>query len=486
MNMDTFMNLGIGVIKMKRSKVNKLLILFVSIVFLSSCTTPNKEVTKIKFASYDYPWIFAPVRKDLVENNISGAINKNNNIANIKQLKNLNYLESGRLLQLNDNYPESIKFYDLAIQSIPKNQEESLEQAKKILLDKNTYNYYDIKTAYNIPDYAISFLYTYQALNYLKTNDVNQALKSLDSLDTAKIWRDEQELIAGGMKELAKEDLDRNDITNDNLGLDSFKSLKSMLEFSAVIPNAYGNPMTYYLKSLLDSAVSKNYQESLNDLENAQKYTVGNRYLDQTANEYRSAVIGQISPFSMGMGRIVVFYEQGLVNIRKSAKANLDLGNIGIRKMEFPVYKTKYSFFDPKRVIISSGKNTLVDTYTETLLDITLYAMKSLIESYSKVVTQNVVIEAFKYDYDKNFPLGGILGSHLKFDLSNTDPKRADMRSWLLLPNSIDLFEQQIDSGNYTIQVNNVRQKIDVKQGKTTLLWIVDIGKFKKVYYFIF
>lgn len=112
--------------------------------------------------------------------------------------------------------------------------------------------------------------------------------------------------------------------------------------------------------------------------------------------------------------------------------------------------------------------------------------MKSLIESYSKVVTQNVVIEAFKYDYDKNFPLGGILGSHLKFDLSNTDPKRADMRSWLLLPNSIDLFEQQIDSGNYTIQVNNVRQKIDVKQGKTTLLWIVDIGKFKKVYYFIF
>lgn len=294
--------------------------------------------------SYNYPWIFAPVRKNLVENNISEAINKNNNIANIKQLKNLNYLESGRLFQLNDNYPESIKFYDKAIQSIPKNENESLEQAKKILLDKNTYNYYDIKTAYNIPDYAISFLYTYQALNYLRTNNVNLALKSLDNLGTAKIWRNEQDLIAGGMKELAKEDLDRNDITNDNLGIDSFKSLKSMLEFSAVIPNAYGNPMTYYLKSLLDSADSKNYQESLNDLENAQKYTIGNRYLDQTANEYRSAVIGEISPFSMGMGRVVVFYEQGLVNIRKSAKANLDLGNIGIRRMEFPVYKLNIVF----------------------------------------------------------------------------------------------------------------------------------------------
>lgn len=68
----------------------------------------------------------------------------------------------------------------------------------------------------------------------------------------------------------------------------------------------------------------------------------------------------------------------------------------------------------------------------------------------------------------------------MKFDLSKTDPKRADLRSWLLLPNSIDLFEQQLDSGNYMIQVNNIRQKIDVQQGKTTLLWIVDIGKFKK------
>ncbi|MEY8766178.1 MULTISPECIES: hypothetical protein [Francisella] len=471
---------------MKKKKSNKLLILALSVVLLSSCTTTKKDVTKIKFASYNYPWIFAPVRKNLVEDNISEAINENNNIANIKQLKNLNNLESGRLLQLNDNYLDSIKFYDLAIKSIPKDKDQSLEQAKKFLLNKNTYNYYDIKTSYNIPDYAISFLYTYQALNYLKTNDVNQALKSLDSLETAKIWRNEQNIIAGGMKELAKEDLDRNDITSDELGLDNFKSLKAMLEFSSIIPNAYGNPMAYYLKSLLDSAISKNYQESLNDLENAQKYTIGNKYLDQTANEYRSAVAGEISPFSMGMGRVVVFYEQGLVNIRKSAQVNLDLGNIGIKKLEFPVYKTKYSFFEPKRVVISSGGSALVDTYTETLLDTTLYAMKSLIESYSRVVTQSVVIEAFKYDYDKNFPLGGLLGSHLKFDLSNTDPKRADMRSWLLLPNSIDLFEQQIDSGNYTIQVNNIRQKIDVKQGKTTLLWIVDIGKFKKVYYFIF
>lgn len=167
-------------------------------------------------------------------------------------------------------------------------------------------------------------------------------------------------------------------------------------------------------------------------------------------------------------------------------KQVLDLGNIGVRKIDLPVYNTDYNLFEPKRVIISADDTNLIDTYTETLLDTTLFAIKSLIESYSKVITQNVVIEAFKYDYENNFALGGLLGSTLKFDLSKTDPKRADLRSWLLLPNSVDLFEQQLDSGNYMIQVNNIRQKITIQQGKTTLLWIVDIGKFKKVYYFIF
>ncbi len=45
------------------------------------------------------------------------------------------------------------------------------------------------------------------------------------------------------------------------------------------------------------------------------------------------------------------------------------------------------------------------------------------------IITQNVVIEAYKHDYGSNFALGVILGSRLKFDLSKTDPKRADLRS---------------------------------------------------------
>ncbi len=484
MTMVLFMSHGTGVITMKN--VSRFLFVSIFAILLNSCSTAKKDVTKLEFVSSSYPWIFSPVRKELVQGDVSEAIKKNNSIGNVRQLKSLNQLESGRLSQLNSDYKASIEIYSKAIESLPKNQQQSLDQVKKILLNRNTYNYYDIKTAYDIPDYAITFLYTYQALNYLETNNIKEAIQSLNNLDNAKIWRDEQEILAEGMKQLGQKDLDRNEITSDNLGLENFKALTQMLEFSKRIPNAYGNPMSYYLKALLDSAVSKDYQKSLTDIESAQQYTVGNKYLDQTANEFKSAIISQTSPFAMGMGRVVVLYEQGLVYTRSSAQASLDLGNIGVRKIDLPVYDTNYNLFEPKRVIISVNDSNLTDTYTETLLDTTLFATKSLIESYSKVITQNVVIEAFKYDYENNFALGGLLGSTLKFDLSKTDPKRADLRSWLLLPNSVDLFEQQLDSGDYMIQVNNIRQKITIQQGKTTLLWIVDIGKFKKVYYFIF
>ncbi|MDE4940455.1 hypothetical protein NAI66_10620, partial [Francisella tularensis subsp. holarctica] len=86
-----------------------------------------------------------------------------------------------------------------------------------------------------------------------------------------------------------------------------------------------------------------------------------------TAYEFKSAIISQTSPFAMSMGRVLVLYEQGLVYTRSSAKASLDLGNIGVRKIDLPVYNTVYNLFEPLRVIISADDTNLIDTYTESL-----------------------------------------------------------------------------------------------------------------------
>lgn len=406
--MALFMSLGTGVIKMK--KIKKLLFVSCILLSLNSCSSVSKDVkkdkTNLEFASTNYPWIFGSVRKDIIEANLQEAINQNNEIGYAKELKNLNELEAGRLLQLDNNYQDSIKSYNEALKSIPTNKQEFIKETKAILLSKDTYSYYDINSAYNIPDYEITFLYTYQALNYLKINNIKEALKSLNNLDNADMWYKQQQVLNDGMKELGKKSFKENDISDKILGIENFKALNQMIKFSERIPNSYGNPMSYYLKAILESAVSKNYQKAASDLSEAQNYTVGNKYLNQTANEFRSAIASQTSPFpmGMGMGRVVVFYEQGLVNVRRSEKIPLDLGNIGVKKIDFPTYKTNYHFFEPKKVTISLGNRVLVDTYTETLLDSTLFAINSLVEEYPRIITQNVPV---KHDYDKGFALGG-------------------------------------------------------------------------------
>ncbi len=72
----------------------------------------------MKFAANGYPSIFKPVRVDLAESKLGSAIGKNHRVGNIKQLRNLNSLESGRL-QLDDKFQDSINAYDSAIKTIP-------------------------------------------------------------------------------------------------------------------------------------------------------------------------------------------------------------------------------------------------------------------------------------------------------------------------------------------------------------------------------
>ena len=485
-----FMNLGTGVINMK--KLNKIL-LVASIGLLASCSTISKNISDRKaqaeYTSNKYPDMFLPVRNDLAQGDLKKAITQNSQIANIKQLKTLNNLENARLLQLNGQYANSIKAYNQAINTIPKSQDKWVTQAKQILFNKDTYNYQGVKTPYYIPDYEIEFLYTYQALNYLKANNAKKALESLQQLDKANSWAMQQYIIANGMKTLIKKDLKQNDIKIDYkaLRLDNFVALNKMNKSSSIIPNAYGNPMGYYLKAILEGAISKDYNAALKSLAKVQEYTVGNKYITRTEDEYKKAVAmgNNGTPFSTAMGRIVVFYEQGLVNDRSSTKTSINLGNIGAKEITLPIYNTKYNFIQPKKVTISQNGKKLVDTYTETMLDSTLFAMKSLTEEYQKIIMQNAITQALKYNYDNKNHIGGLLSGKLSLNLSNNKAKRDNLRSWLLLPNSIDLFEQEINSGNYTIQVNNVRQNIKVMQNKTTLLWIVGVGSFNKVYYFI-
>lgn len=124
--------------------INKFIILS-STIALASCSTVKMIKQKVEFAAHNYPNMFIPVRVDVAKSSVKTAIGQNNSIANITQLKNLNELEKGRLLQLNGDFKGSIVSYANAIKTVPQSEEESIKKAKSIVLDRKSYNYYDIK-----------------------------------------------------------------------------------------------------------------------------------------------------------------------------------------------------------------------------------------------------------------------------------------------------------------------------------------------------
>ena len=463
--------------------MKKIYLLPLAVLTLSSCTTIEKVENIQKTQNKNYIEVTRKPILNLIDGNIKKAVKNQNNIPNIKKYKVLNELQKARLLQFDGKYKQSEDLYNQVIKFIPKNKKQNAILANKIIKNKNTYNYFNNDTPYYIPDYEMSYLYIYQALNYLKLGNLDKAINILSEISNTKFWQSRENYIASFID---NKYLQSNNISLEKAGVFNNKAIEKMFDHSNLIPNAYNNPMLAYLKALLLEAKINNwnksiYQKCLNNIKISQKYTIGNKYIKNLAEDYKNALSGMLSLEPMGMGRLVVFYEQGLINSKQATNVTLNLGKLGKNTLTIPYYPANYELFSPVKVKITDFQNHFIaNTYTSTLLDSTLFASKSLVEQYPEILNKKIVATSIMLNKNKN---NGILGGKLTLNLSNST--NTDLRSWLLLPNDIQLYETSIDSGKYKLQIGNIKQNIKIKQGATTLIWVVAIGKFKKVYYFI-
>jgi len=55
-----------------------------------------------------------------------------------------------------------------------------------------------------------------------------------------------------------------------------------------------------------------------------------------------------------------------------------------------------------------------------------------------------------------------------------------DLRSWLTLPDNVQIFEQALSSGHYSLMLNSIGNQqaasVIIASGKITLLWVTDLG----------
>jgi len=270
------------------------------------------------------------------------------------------------------------------------------------------------------------------------------------------------------------------------LGLKKSKQLNDMFSTVSHIENTYENGFGYYLASILYEAFDNNYNNAFVSIKSAKRLLPDNPYVLSTYQQMQKGFDGG-SAYQKNKGRLVVLYEQGFVEPKSAFKLPLFLGKLGLQEIAVPYYSSSYTLLPAQSVYISKGKpkkQIVAKGQTALLVNTTAMATKSLTEEYSVIITREVIRLVVKSlaTLEASNQAGGwgtLVGSIYSFVTA-----QADQRSWLLLPNNIQLYEQQLAKGDYQLDIGAKSHSFIIKPAQTTLVWMVNMGGFNKVYVF--
>ncbi len=426
-----------------------------------------------------YPSKMKDVRVDVAENDPKAAqMEYIDEFSDKLDEGELNNLELGRLAQYNNEPKKSQEIYAHVINSLAEQMLQAVIQVKKIFENAEAVALNDKVLPYLVPDYEQTFVYTYQAINYLNQDDLTNALVSIRQLSQAQAWITQQ-------KEINKEStegLNNRYQNSGNQGSEYSKAdeYQQMIKASDTITNSYENGFGYYLSSILYQAFDNDFNDAFVSIKDTKRLLPDNPYVIDTFKQIEKGFNGY-PPYEEGQGRLVVIYQGGLIEPKRAFNLPIFLGPLGIQNISLPYYASKGAEPMPIRVIVKQNEKLIDDKPTALLVNTKLMAMKSLTEQYPAIVAREVFRIIFKasatYALSRQEGNAGTVGWIIG-TVYSVATSGADLRSWLLLPQGVQLYEKAYTAGDYHLLVAGRDQAIKIEQGKTTLILIDHIGQF--------
>jgi hypothetical protein len=267
-----------------------------------------------------------------------------------------------------------------------------------------------------------------------------------------------------------------------------------MMDASSAIKSSFMNPFSDYLASLLYAATG-DVNNSVVSLKNALQVAPNNVYLqnalllglqaqggDGMLSEYLKAY-GKTAPPVLpdNAGTLAIIYEQGLVPAMQEVQVPIPVPG-GMVTVSFPYYDSK-TF--PAITPMSVSENGKTLGQTELLTNNALLAEKALVENYPLIILRMVLrfgaqaTAMVAADQNNNGAANlGIMFYSILFS-------NADLRSWLTLPDNVQIFEAPLQAQDYTLALNgdNVSSKaeVSIKPHSITLLWVTQLGSHLQV-----
>lgn len=174
----------------------------------------------------------------------------------------IGFLETGRFEQLIGNTTLSQKKYTKATDYVAKSEAEAKIRVRNILKDTQATLLSDKERYYYITDYEITFLYAYQALNYLKQHDLENAAVSIRNLSYAQYATFQAKDLATQTRDTNYQELSHVNSRQISSNISNSKQYRQLATIASRVRNSYENAFGYYLEAII-------YQSYDTDLNNA-------------------------------------------------------------------------------------------------------------------------------------------------------------------------------------------------------------------------
>lgn len=424
-----------------------------------------------------------PVRQAVLQGDYSQAEKNVGNKAQSHTSYILSLLEKGRLSFLADDYEQSKQWFELAYAVL-----EQQRAGAKVNLSSGIEKFgalvsNDSAIKYQVPAYEQSMMHTYQALNFLYLDDLEGALVEIRRANLV------QEQALAAHEDVLNE-------ANNELGSTQVNWQQVNAAFSSLdnrignVKNGFQNAYTFYLSALLYEAAGQ-LNDAYIDYKRALEIFGDNTFIQQDVLrlakrlsmvddlelfERKYGGVSQRAKAQGHQGKVVVIYEQGLIDERIEKCINLP---IFTRHDDFRTFNLALPSYSanrlPEQPLVLSINNESISS--EQIVQLQALVAMQLKEQMPSIIARQVLRllakERVRHKLSKE---GGDVGNILA-GLYNIASERADTRSWLTLPNDVQILETFLPSGQHTLQFNQVNDvEVTVHNERTTLVFIDRIG----------
>ncbi len=440
----------------------------------------------------DYATTLMPVRNAISTGNIQHAeqLLTNPDVGNTNY--QLSLVEQGRLAFLNQDYQQSIFWFDKSYQALEKERAKAKLKVSSGLEKVNALVTNDSAIGYQLPPYEQSMMHGYQALNYAFMQNLEAALvevRRANLVQEAALASYESELLA------AKNNLEYVDWQQID------KAISPLNSRIGDVKNGFQNAYTFYLSGILYEA-SGQANDAYIDYKKALEIFPNNQYLQRDVLRLGSA-LGMDTDLAIfkqrfdhdnvsikpNEGQVVVIYEQGLIDAKRSHPVNIPLwtshNDMRFFNFALPTYNQALLTKLPLSVnFVSHDGQTKQQFQSQEIVRLQALVAKQLKDEMPTIIARQALrVIAKEQLRQKMSREAGDVGNILA-GLYGLASEHADTRSWLTLPANVQMIRTILPAGEHTLefgQTSNIGSaEIKVTAGKITLVMVSDIGQLQQ------